>query len=779
MINNSTKAETLKKLNNFLKKKKIKKLIIPNFVYFKKSDYLNDKEKIFFNLKNIFKKKKLIIRSSSIDEDKIGQTNAGKYLSFSNINIERKEILKSIEKIIEKFESPNDQILVQEFIERPIFSGVIFTREANYNSPYYVINYDESGKTNLVTSGSNNPTMQCEYVYRDKIKYSEKFYKFLKKIKIIESYSKSDRLDIEFAYKNNTWFLFQCRKLPIKQSKNDDIEIDKALVNLNKKIIKLKNKNPTLSGKTTYFSNMSDWNPAEMIGNKPKPLAISLYSELITNKIWRIQRKDYGYKDTFPNILMVNLAGTPFIDLRTDINSFLPKGLNVNLENKLVNNYLNKLKSKPYLHDKIEFDLLLTCYDLKNDDKKIDFLNLQEKKIYKKKLKQLTQNLLLNSRYIFKQELQKINSLNLKINALKKSRLSEIQKIFFLIEDCKNFGTLPFAGAARMEFVTTQILRNLIEKKLLNELDIQKLYESIPTITKEIFGLSKKALKDKTQKKLFIKKFGHLRPSTYSINSLNYKEGFNIYFSKSVSNNRILKKEKFVLSKKKHKEISDLLKKNNINITSKNFFNILNKSIQFREYFKFIFSKSINEIFSSLNKLGKQIGIKREELEYISIDKIINSYSVLETRKLSQILKEEIRNNKKSFSITKKIVFPDFIASEKDIYFQKLSLTKGNFITSKRISGRNIYLNNSINFKKIKDKIVLIDNADPGYDFIFSHNIRGLVTKYGGANSHMAIRCLELSIPAVIGVGNSDFEKIKNSNFLELDCEQKNFKIIN
>lgn len=779
MINNLTKAKTLKKLANFLKKKKIKKLKIPNFVYFKKSDYLNNKERIFLNLKRIFKKKKLIIRSSSVDEDKIGQTNAGKYLSISNINIEKKVIFQSIDKIIKKFKSPNDQILVQEFIEKPIFSGVIFTREANYNSPYYVINYDESGKTNLVTSGSDNPTMQSEYVYRDKIKYSKKFFKFLKQIKIIESFSKSDRLDIEFAYKNNTWFLFQCRKLPINQSKNDDIEIDKTLVNLNKKIIKLKSKNPTISGKTTYFSNMSDWNPAEMIGNKPKPLAISLYSELITNKIWRIQRKDYGYKDTSPNILMVNLAGTPFIDLRTDINSFLPKGLNKNLENKLVNNYLKKLKTEPYLHDKIEFDLLLTCYDLKNDDKKIDFLNLKEKKIYKKKLKLLTQNLLLNSRHSFKQELQKINSLELRINALKKTRLSEIQKIFFLIEDCKNFGTLPFAGAARMAFVCTQILRNLIEKKVLNELDVKRFYESIPTISKEIFILSKKALKDKTQKKLFIKKFGHLRPSTYSINSLNYKEGFNIYFSKSTNNTKILRKEKFTLSKKKHKKISDLLKKNNINISSKNFFSILNKSIQLREYFKFIFSKSINEIFYSLNKLGNQIGIKRDELEYISIAKIINSYSILETRKLSQILKEEIGNNKKSFNITKKIFFPDFIVSEKDIYFQKSSLIKGNFITTEKISGKNIYLNNFTNFKKIKDKIVLIDNADPGYDFIFSHNIKGLVTKYGGANSHMAIRCLELSIPAVIGVGNRDFEKIKNSNFLDLDCEQKNFKIIN
>ena len=32
------------------------------------------------------------------------------------------------------------------------------------------------------------------------------------------------------------------------------------------------------------------------------------------------------------------------------------------------------------------------------------------------------------------------------------------------------------------------------------------------------------------------------------------------------------------------------------------------------------------------------------------------------------------------------------------------------------------------------NKIVLIENADPGYDFIFSHKILGLVTKFGGMN---------------------------------------------
>ena len=39
---------------------------------------------------------------------------------------------------------------------------------------------------------------------------------------------------------------------------------------------------------------MSDWNPAEMIGLKPKPLALSLYKELITDLVWAESRKSYG-----------------------------------------------------------------------------------------------------------------------------------------------------------------------------------------------------------------------------------------------------------------------------------------------------------------------------------------------------------------------------------------------------------------------------------------------------------------------------------------------------
>ena len=71
------------------------------------------------------------------------------------------------------------------------------------------------------------------------------------------------------------------------------------------------------------------------------------------------------------------------------------------------------------------------------------------------------------------------------------------------------------------------------------------------------------------------------------------------------------------------------------------------------------------------------------------------------------------------------------------------------------------------------NKIILIENADPGFDWIFSKRIAGLVTKYGGVNSHMSIRCEELNIPAIIGLGNDNFEKIKNNSLITVNCKNK------
>jgi phosphoenolpyruvate-protein kinase (PTS system EI component) len=68
---------------------------------------------------------------------------------------------------------------------------------------------------------------------------------------------------------------------------------------------------------------------------------------------------------------------------------------------------------------------------------------------------------------------------------------------------------------------------------------------------------------------------------------------------------------------------------------------------------------------------------------------------------------------------------------------------------------------------------VCVENADPGFDWIFAKGIRGLVTKFGGANSHMAIRCAELGVPAAIGCGEQAFRRLLDAGLIELNCAEK------
>ncbi len=100
-------------------------------------------------------------------------------------------------------------------------------------------------------------------------------------------------------------------------------------------------------------------------------------------------------------------------------------------------------------------------------------------------------------------------------------------------------------------------------------------------------------------------------------------------------------------------------------------------------------------------------------------------------------------------------------------------MTKPNFITRKLIKGSTKIINFKKKNENLKNKIIFIENADPGYDWVFSKNIRGLVTKYGGVNSHMSIRCEELNLPAVIGIGEENYEKIKNCTKVNLNCKNE------
>ena len=757
----STKARTLNLLSQS------KKFNIPKLVFFKVGLLKTKKKTIILNILRRFKSEKIILRSSALDEDLKNQSNAGKYDSVIVEYLNYENVEKGLNKILKKLKSSQDEFIVQKLILKPEISGVAFTRDINTNAPYYIINYDKSGKTNLVTSGKKNPTQKTLNVIKS-LKYTPKeFANLLKILKKLEKFFNEDRLDVEFAIKNKKIYIFQVRNLKNTVSINDKLFFS-SLTNIEKKIHKIiHTKNPTLSGTKSVLSNMSDWNPAEMIGSNSTPLAISLYSELITNEIWSKQRDNYGYKDVSPNRLMVNLFNHPYIDLRTDFNSFFPKNLNKKIEIICNDYFVDKLRNNLSFHDKIEFKVIPTCFEL-FEKKKLNFLGKNEFKIYNSALKNITKEILSQKNGFLSNDIIKIKELEK--NLINFQFKHSIQKIFFLINLCKKMGTLPFAGIARCAFISTKILRDMVSKKLMSKDDLESFYNDMNTITRK-FNLDLNKYKNKKiSKKLFLKKYGHLRPLTYSISSKNYREGFNKYFNNLKINH--LKFKKFTLNKKKKKRINILLKKE-FKISEIEFFNFASESIKGREYSKFVFTKCIDEIFSSLKDLAKELNMNHNDLEYMSIDTILNSYNNLKVSKLKYEIKNEIKNNKIMSSISDTIKLPDVITDLKDIYYNYETSLKGNYITRSTAIGKVKKITKQVlNQKKLKldDHIIFIENADPGFDFLFSHNIKGIVTKYGGANSHMAIRCMELNIPAIIGLGKLNFNFFSSADIIEINC---------
>ena len=765
-----SKAQTLKNLKNI-------GINVPKLNIYKVSDFQKENGRIVKNIQNNFNGL-LAIRSSSAKEDLLKKTNAGKYKSFLNILVtDTKKIIESINEIIKDYDIDlKNEFFVQQMVKNVKISGVCTTRDIHTRLPYTVINFSKGSDTSSVTSGKGE-TETINYLDNHffKIKNKEHSKIFLESQKLVKIFN-TDSLDIEFAVnKSNKLFILQVRPIYLKNKTKliNNKSLNIILSKLKKKISKLKTEQYNLSGKTTFFGVMPDWNPAEIIGIKPKPLALSLYQEIITNHIWSSNRKSIGFKDLSSHHLMTTFFGTPYIDVRIDFNSWLPKSLNKNLSEKLINFYLSKFKKNINLHDKVEFEILYTCHTLstkKKIKKELKFNKFSEIEINKilKSLKDININTI--TEYIKNKKL--INTLIEKQKKNTKLDIHYFNKIYFLIEDCKKYGTFAFSGIARCAFIGVEMLNSFVEEKIINSHEKMKFLNSIKTINKKMQIDLLKLKKDQ-----FIKIYGHLRPNTYEISSDNYKEAYGRYF-KNIKNSKKKKKENHFNFTDDHiKKINRKLKQNNLDINASQLIKFIKDSIELREYSKFIFTKSIDLIFENLEKFGKKYHINKYDLSYLNINTILDLHYNLDVGETIKSLKIEINQNKKKHKINAQILLPEIITDEKSLYLYKSTETKINFITNEKTSGELIKYNNNLEYNLLKDKILCIENADPGYDFIFNFDIKGLITRFGGANSHMAIRCAELNIPALIGVGENNFMKISKSNFIEIDCQLKKFHL--
>jgi phosphohistidine swiveling domain-containing protein len=175
-------------------------------------------------------------------------------------------------------------------------------------------------------------------------------------------------------------------------------------------------------------------------------------------------------------------------------------------------------------------------------------------------------------------------------------------------------------------------------------------------------------------------------------------------------------------------------------------------------------------VLETVADFGERHGLSREELSNVPLACFLEAATSSGEIDIEKRLRSIARQEAESHMLCVAIRLPQVLSDEAGIHVIPFQVSVPNFITHKKITAPAMALQQDGASSRLTGKIVLIENADPGFDWIFSEKIAGLITKFGGANSHMAIRCAEFSIPAAIGCGEQRFEALLKSSQIFLDC---------
>ena len=785
-----TKAQTLYRLQGMLNRSRIE-----DQASFTVADWSQRRDQILSDIHHrLADDGVLVVRSSALSEDGFGVSNAGAYTSVLNVNRHDSEALSgAIEEVIASYPDghPDNQVLVQPMLRDVIASGVAFTRVLATGAPYYVINYDDTtASTESITSGASREHKTL-FLHRDApdghSAIPDNLVGLLPALREVEALLDFDSLDVEFAMtRYGGIHILQVRPIAVQHELDSSEAARSAIEQAVQRFQQLSGPGPFVVGDIPMFGIMPDWNPAEIIGTRPGRLAASLYRFLILDDVWATQRAEYGYRDVRPQPLLTLFAGHPYVDIRASFNSFIPASVEDGLALRLITFYLDWLARHPELHDKVEFDVVPTCYAL-------DFSRWRQRLeeeggFASDELSQLAEGLRAITRTAFQRtptDLALVDSLQQRFVIISARARTDLDQAVALLEDCRRVGTLTFAHLARSGFVAVTLLRSAVSMGILSQAAMDDFMNTIRTVSHRFTEDAARVAAGAMPFERLVTQYGHLRPGTYDITSDCYAADPDRYLRPVV--------EHAAQSRPSHPEAAgawraerhaffSALAEAGLPSGQDEVEAFLRGAIEGRELAKFEFTRYLSRALDGIAEFAARHGLTREEIAQVPFEDLLacraGDPGVAEPERW---LRQRAQEGAEAARTTALVELPPLIRCREDFSGFLYADSHANFIGSQRVLADCVDLRQLTHDSRpdnLSGRIALIPQADPGYDWLFGHNIAGLVTMYGGANSHMAIRAAEFGLPAAIGIGEARYLGLAGAAVLELDPSNRRLEVV-
>ncbi|MEV0266917.1 PEP-utilizing enzyme [Streptomyces sp. NPDC050617] len=757
-----TKAETLKALDPLLASGKV----LPA-VHFTVRDWSEDRAGVLGRiLRSPWAAAPLAVRSSARGEDSLLASQAGRFHTSLGV-VGRVTLERAVETVIASYDGPDGdhQVLVQPQLTNVVASGVACSCDPSSGAPYRVLTWLDGGETDAVTSGRGDG-VRTWYgaveavragIARPPVAGLEGVLALVDEVVTLTGH---DRVEVEFAVTTDgDAVLLQARPLVVQPSEVGARAHSALLGAVADRWAHSAADAGKVLGSRPLYGVMPDWNPAEIIGVRPRPLALSLYRRLITDRTWARSRAAYGYRDLTGVPLLAEFAGIPYVDIRASFSSFVPAALPDRLAGRLVDHYTARLADNLHLHDKVEFTIVLSCnsFDLRRRLAELADHGFQaaDRALVRQSLVTLT-NRLLAPDGAWRRDVRRLELLPTARDGIRAA-----------LTACVEYGALPFAGLARAGFVGVQLLDGLVAAGVLSQPDRAAVLGGLRTVASAItedFATLDRAV--------FLERYGHLRPGTYDILSPRYDEAPDLYFDWARGASPPAGAEAFRPSAAQRRDITELLREAGFTCTADELLHFIGESVKERERAKFEFTRVLSDVLVTARRTGHSHGFTDEDISYMEIDTLTALRGDASDR---AALERAVERGRGRHAGTRSVLLPPLLLSPEDAWGFELPDMVPNFVTQLRVQAPVADIERGA---APEGAIAFVASADPGYDWLFARGIRALVTAYGGMNSHMAIRAQELGIPAVMGVGERKFALWRRAEVLDLDCANRMVEVL-
>ncbi|MCO5171214.1 MAG: PEP-utilizing enzyme [Planctomycetes bacterium] len=748
----------------------------------------------------------LVVRSAALAEDGLAASRAGAFTSVLGVDGgDPAAVADAIGRVVAAYADrgaadPRNQVLVQPAVGDVRAAGVVLTRKPGDGAPYYVMDLDRSSRTDGVTGGGEREAPVTVLVPRctpQEAVADPLARRLVACARELEELVGLDALDIEVALAGpgEELVVLQVRPLTTGGSfELADEDLAAELGTARAQIVRALRPRHGLAGGAGLLGNMPDWNPAEILGLAPRPLAFSLYRRAVTDRVWAEARAALGYADARHVPLVVGIAGRPYVQVQASFHSLLPADLDPATAHRVVGAAVARLRARPELHDKVEFEVLPACADFAFE-RWTEALgphgaSADELRACRLAHARLTGRIVRGEAGPIPGErarLARLEALRREVVGASDVRATpappdpwdDLEAARVLLERLGPLGTRPFAVLAREAFVAMSLLRSLVARGALAPDDLDALLAAVPNVAGDLARrLGRVAGGDETLE-AFLRHAGHLRPGTYDVLTPTYADAPELYLGPAALPGPVAAADPEVLAAARARlvraraDVARLAAEAGLEVDVDGLWHFVTAAIPAREEAKLEFTRTLSSALDLLGRFADRIDLGREALAHLTIDELLavavqgpHAAQVEEWRRIAGL-------NQKRMQLTRAITLPDLITGPEDVECVVLRQARPNFVTRAKVTAPPAFLDDADDPVEPSGRVVVCRRADPGYDWIFARGVAGLVTQHGGAGSHMAIRAAELGVPAAIGVGELIYARLRGARLVRLDCARE------